>query len=101
MDGLMQKRIKNLLKADDLTGLCFCGPEGRRRVSQAEINGVLGALWASGHNPEEVIARVRSFGRGRLDNFDLKPEQEHYGECVPVDTFILAAEGLPKRQSTQ
>lgn len=96
MDRLIEKRIREVLRVQDLTDICLCGPRGRwsMSITPAEIAGIRGAIWASGHDPEAVVAGVRQMDAGRLANFDLKPELKHYGQCVPVYMVILVTVSL-------
>lgn len=92
----MKERIQEVLRVKDLHGICLCGPDGRWRITDVEIRGIQGALWASGYDPKMVVARIRELLGEQAAEFDLDPEKGHTGTCLPGDIFLLATEGLPK-----
>lgn len=87
---ILQKALEN----QDLTGLCLCGPKGRRTVDRKEILVIQRAIQVAGYDPSFVVEQVRRYDSGRMSAFVLDPELGHYGVCVPVDILLLAAEGL-------
>ena len=90
----MKAALQAVLESRDLTRVCLCGPRGRNRVQQRDILAVIGAIQAAGHDPEDIVAKVRKMDSGRLSGFILDPSLEHFGACVPADLLCLAAEGL-------